>query len=955
MYNLFYIALIFIFIGCGGGGGGGGSSSPSSSSSTTKSADFIDAPISGITYICSSSSTTGVTNDNGTFQYDNNCGDLTFSVGNVIIYTIDSLLIPADQKLYITDLVGVDRNDTNNSEVISISRFLQSLDDDGNPYDGITITTDVIVSLEDVSVDLNFVNNPFPTIDEINTTIESLGKTLISADDAKAHMTYTLNSDLSLDIDSPPPPAPILTITPSMTNENNTTVEVNGQPETSIYINGSDSNIDIPVTSKINIGLDTSGADGQMDFNITLIDDTLQQSNPLLFSILKDTILPSISTNSTISITEGNTTAVDINATDTNTLTYSLTGTDVDAFDINSTTGLVTFKISPTDYEYPTDQNQDNIYNIIANVSDGINNITKAIDITVIQIVNNVPQLSNFLVNINENITNGTVIGNISFISDDSNITSFNLSGSGAIKFDINTTGYITIANGVTIDYEDIQEYNLTVYATNSAGDSNNTLVNIGINNIIDEVAIVDNFTANIDENTEGGATVGTLNIIQGDSSITLIDLNNTNVSISSEFEIDTSGVIRLKSNISLDYETKSIYNLTAKALNTAGYSNEATVTININDINSPAPVLYDFTTTLNSVHTSGYTVGQINIEQGDGDITSISITGGTHSDNFNISNDGIITLSDDVNLTDTSISNYTFTVKATNNQGNSNEVTITINMTYDVDLYIQSAVYDNNNTTSIDDDNLYIYFNSQIDENSFTASLSDSFAITGTGEIGSGSTKVCDDSLYHLCIINQDSSTGSTEIIPIITQIKIAQNTIKDVNGSNPSSYINTTIEKYKYILKTGQINSYDENGTIDNSVEDDNFYSKGLDRNFTRDDANEIVTDNSLRVDWQDNNDTNAENKTWDDSVSYCDNLILNGDDDWRLPTRKEFFLILNKNNYNPALENVFINHNVSTYWTSTKDANDNTKAWKIYIEYGRNLSKDITTTSNVKCIRN
>ncbi len=429
-----------------------------------------------------------------------------------------------------------------------------------------------------------------------------------------------------------------------------------------------------------------------------------------------------------------------------------------------------------------------------------------------------------------------------------------------------------------------------------------------------------------------------------------MIDLNNTDGSISSEFEIDASGVITLKADILLDYETISIYNLTTKALNTAGYSNEATVTININDINSSVPILYDFTTTLNSVHTAGYTVGQINIEQGDGAITSISITSGTHDDNFNISNDGIITLSDDVNLTDTS---YTFKVQATNEQGNSNEVTITINMTYDVDLYIQSVVYDNNNTTSIDDDKLNIYFNSQIDENSFTASLTDSFVITGTGDIGSGTTKDCNNSLYHLCTINQDSSTGSTAFVPITTQIKIAQDTITDVNGSNPSSYINTTIEKYQYILKTGQINSYDENGTIDNSIKDDNFYSKGLDRNLTRNNTDEIVTDNNLQLIWQDNNETESENKTWDEATSYCNDLTLNGENRWRLPTRKEFFSILNKNNYNPSIESVFVNYK-TTYWSSTKNANDNTQAWKIYIESGRNLLRAITDTSNVKCIR-
>ena len=52
------------------------------------------------------------------------------------------------------------------------------------------------------------------------------------------------------------------------------------------------------------------------------------------------------------------------------TLTYSSTGTDAALFNIDATTGVVTFKSSPN-YEAPTDAGGNNVYNITVGASDG--------------------------------------------------------------------------------------------------------------------------------------------------------------------------------------------------------------------------------------------------------------------------------------------------------------------------------------------------------------------------------------------------------------------------------------------------------------------------------------------------------------------------------------------------------------------------------------------------------
>ena len=59
-----------------------------------------------------------------------------------------------------------------------------------------------------------------------------------------------------------------------------------------------------------------------------------------------------------------------------NTISYSVTGTDAGLFDINSSTGAVTFKAAP-DFEAPADANNDNNYQITVHANDGLFDTTR--------------------------------------------------------------------------------------------------------------------------------------------------------------------------------------------------------------------------------------------------------------------------------------------------------------------------------------------------------------------------------------------------------------------------------------------------------------------------------------------------------------------------------------------------------------------------------------------------
>ena len=73
----------------------------------------------------------------------------------------------------------------------------------------------------------------------------------------------------------------------------------------------------------------------------------------------------------TIYAQDNNTTVGTMVATDVDgdTLTYSISGTDADKFDINASTGELTFKVAP-DHENPIDDDEDNVYEFSVAVTD---------------------------------------------------------------------------------------------------------------------------------------------------------------------------------------------------------------------------------------------------------------------------------------------------------------------------------------------------------------------------------------------------------------------------------------------------------------------------------------------------------------------------------------------------------------------------------------------------------
>ena len=141
--------------GTGDGGTGGGGSSL-----VVKTGYFVDSAVAGVDFV--SGGQTGTTDSAGTFTYEEG-KTLSLSVGGVNLGTTNP-----DENITPVDLVsgGTSESDA----VVNLSRFLQTLDDDGDPTNGISIGETVKTELKAAATQVDFTVKP-SEFEEKNTAV----------------------------------------------------------------------------------------------------------------------------------------------------------------------------------------------------------------------------------------------------------------------------------------------------------------------------------------------------------------------------------------------------------------------------------------------------------------------------------------------------------------------------------------------------------------------------------------------------------------------------------------------------------------------------------------------------------------------------------------------------------------------------------------------------------------
>ena len=630
----------------------------------------------------------------------------------------------------------------------------------------------------------------------------------------------------------------------------------------------------------------------------------------------------------TADVNENQTSAITLGATDADNLlalTYSLSGTDAASFDVDSATGVVTFKAAP-DFESKWS------YTFTATASDGDNNATQNVTITVLDLPDVVPTLQALTASIDENKATGSPVGNI-LVTDagDRSIIGFTIDDT--TNFEINASGYITTKS--SFDFEGQQSYALNAYATSDAGNSASVVVTININNLNDNSPVfISSATAAVNENQTSAID---LDAADADNLLALTySIGGTDAA---SFDVDSAtGVVTFKT--APDRESKDSYTFTATASD-GNNSTDQNVTIALINV-LEVPLLEAFTASIDENSTVGTTVGTVNVLDGDTPVTSFALNDTT---NFSINAGGTITTSTAFDY-ESGVTSYNLEVNATNAVGTSTMTSVTIDINNIGDFYITSAVYDYNGTAAVDDDILYVYFDQAIDATTVVADSS--YNITGTGSI-TGGTSDYNDSIFHRNVI---SLTAGTALVAGDTNISIASPGITDDYAPGIAQFTvdNTqvTVEAFRPLLKTGQTTSY--------SANDDGNYTSGLTRNFTRNGGTEIVTDNTSGLMWQDDNISAIPLKTWVQAIDYCENTCaLGGFTDWRLPTIDELVQLTDKGRNDAAIDPAFM-YTHTQYWSSTTSASNSFDAWYVEFVHGADGVKTKTNSADgkVRCVR-
>ncbi|MCE0559246.1 hypothetical protein [Motilimonas sp. E26] len=143
---------------------------------------FLDSPVAGINYR-TDTITAGVTNAQGEFEYIDG-ENVTFYLGDLIFPTAK-----ASAQVTPADLGGGLATTT----TVNILQLLQSLDDNGNPDDGIAITDTSKSAFVGTGLDISSEN--FDS--SVSAILTSMNKTLVTEEAAKAHFSSTLNGQLT--------------------------------------------------------------------------------------------------------------------------------------------------------------------------------------------------------------------------------------------------------------------------------------------------------------------------------------------------------------------------------------------------------------------------------------------------------------------------------------------------------------------------------------------------------------------------------------------------------------------------------------------------------------------------------------------------------------------------------------------------------------------------------------
>jgi hypothetical protein len=192
---IFIGALMIGLIGCGGGSGDGDGLSTASAAEVQEGA-FVDSPVQGLHYETDTQS--GTTGVNGEFYYMEG-ETVTFSMGDVVLGEAmgASVMTPIDMV--------PDATDETHPTVTNMLRFIQTLDEDNNPDNGIFLPQHVMETLQGRQIQFDMDTAEFENDVDIQMFMDTIRavdalyaeRMIVPEEDAQLHMRNTMIETMS--------------------------------------------------------------------------------------------------------------------------------------------------------------------------------------------------------------------------------------------------------------------------------------------------------------------------------------------------------------------------------------------------------------------------------------------------------------------------------------------------------------------------------------------------------------------------------------------------------------------------------------------------------------------------------------------------------------------------------------------------------------------------------------
>ena len=395
-------------------------------------------------------------------------------------------------------------------------------------------------------------------------------------------------------------------------------------------------------TANISIPIIDDVADEPNETIVLTLSDSfgykIGNTNVHALTINDDDAAPKIMSPNTARVAENTTTVLTVTAMDDDSddddLTYSISaGVDSARFSLNQDTQALAFKTAP-DFEAPRSADNDNVYEVEVTASDGTNNATQTITVTVTD-VNEPPMLApTATASVAENTTD---VLTVAATDPDAGTTlTYSITaGTDSARFSINqNSGALTFKTAPDFETPGDQGGDNVYGVIVTASDGTNSAIQTITVTVTDvnEAPVIAAQTFSITENAAAGTTVGIVAATDEDDgddltfSITSGNVGNAFVINENTGEITVAGTI--------DHETTPTYTLTVQ-VSDGDISANAAVTINVTNVNDNDPMITS-PATVNVVE--GTTaVLTVTATDADSDKLNYSISGGVDRALFSI------------------------------------------------------------------------------------------------------------------------------------------------------------------------------------------------------------------------------------------------------------------------------------------------------------------------------